>query len=66
MHGFKDNTYMWMLFLNKFEEGIHIWSAKVIYGFQASEHTAVGDTLKVILANVLQDETEMSQCRTCY
>lgn len=55
-----------MLFLNKFEEGIHIWSAKVIYGFQASEHTAVGDTLKVILANVLQDETEMSQCRTCY
>lgn len=41
-----------VLLLNEFEERCHVGTAKVIHRFQAGEHTALRDALKMVLANV--------------
>lgn len=43
-----------MLILHKLEEGSHVGSAKVVDGSQPGEHASIGNTLEVILANILE------------
>ena len=45
-----------VLFLNKFQEGRHVWPPKVVDGFQASEHTPALQSLEVILADILKEK----------
>lgn len=46
--------------LYKLQEGRHIGPSEVVDCPQACEHTPVGDTLEVVLTDVLEEENEYS------
>lgn len=51
-----EDTYVTVLLLDEFQEGRHIWPSKVIDSLQAREHGGARQTLKMVLANILQQK----------
>lgn len=44
-----------MFLLHKFEEGSHVWSAKVVYCLESREHAPLAQPLEVVLTDVLKE-----------
>lgn len=55
----KKTTHITMFFLHKFQEGRHVGSTKVINRPESRKYAFLGQPLEVILANVLQQKSEL-------
>lgn len=55
------STHVRVLVLYKLKEGRHIWPSKMVDGLQARKHTPVGDSLKVILTDILEEKKKMCE-----
>lgn len=49
-------TYVRVLLSNELQESVHVRSTEVVNRLETSEHAAVGDSLKVVLANILKEK----------
>ena len=47
-------THIAVFPLDKSEEGWHVWPPEVVTGFQASEETSLGQSLEVVLTDILK------------
>ena len=47
-------THIAVFPLDKSEEGGHVWPPEVVTGFQASEETSLGQSLEVVLTDILK------------